>query len=312
MPKHDVNDSDAGQRLDLWIQRQLIDTSRARIQQWIRDAHVLVNGSSQKPGYLVRSGDKVEVAPPPPVDTELVPQDIPLDILFEDSDILVLNKPPGLVVHPAPGHSGGTLVNALLHHCADLAGIGGELRPGIVHRLDKDTSGVMVVAKNEAAMVELGRQFKERDIKKEYLALVRGCVEPASGQIESLIGRDPRHRKRMSARVQRGRTAITGYSTRETFVCATLLDVRIQTGRTHQIRVHMAHIGHPILGDSEYGRNRTLPNGTSLPRQMLHAALLTLNHPRTLQLLEFHAPPPDDMRSIIEQLRTLPHPADES
>lgn len=305
MPTHKVNESDSGQRLDQWLQQQQADTSRARIQQWIRDGHVLVNGSPQKPRYAIRGGDRVTVSPPAPAPVEVEPEEIPLDILFEDGDLVVLNKPAGLVVHPAPGHHSGTLVNALLHHCHDLAGIGGELRPGIVHRLDKDTSGVMVVAKNESAMQLLTQSFKARSVRKHYQALVRGSVTPASGRIEGLIGRDPHHRKRMSAKVARGRNAITNYCTVETYSEATLLDVEIETGRTHQIRVHMAHIGHPILGDAEYGHYRSLADGTPAPRQMLHAARLALNHPRTHLPMEFSAPLPADMRDLIQHLRTL-------
>lgn len=302
---HQVQPNDAGQRLDVWLHSLHPEWSRARLQQWIRDAQVHVNESRQKPGYLIREGDRVQVEPPPVVPVEVAPEAIPLDILFEDADILVLNKPAGRVVHPAPGHSGGTLVNALLHHCQDLAGIGGELRPGIVHRLDKDTSGVMVVAKNDAAMQSLSQSFKGRQIQKQYVALVRGKVVPESGRIETLIGRHPHHRKRMSAQVQRGRTAITNYNVKEAYPEAALLDVGIETGRTHQIRVHMAHIGHPILGDTEYGRGRTLPDGTRIERQMLHAACLGLPHPRSAMQLEFTAPLPEDMRQLVHHLRQM-------
>lgn len=300
---HIVQTDHAGQRLDVWLHSLHPDISRARLQQWIRTAQVKVNQSGQKPGYIIREGDQVHVEPPPAVPVELTPEEIPLSILYEDNDILVLDKPAGLVVHPAPGHAGGTLVNALLHHCQDLAGIGGELRPGIVHRLDKDTSGVMVVAKNEQAMQGLSHSFKSRHVHKHYLALVRGQVTPETGRIETLIGRDPHHRKRMSAKVQRGRKAITNYRIRESFTEATLLDIEIETGRTHQIRVHMAHIGHPILGDSEYGRARAPAGNSRVERQMLHAACLALLHPRTGLPLEFTAPLPADMRTWIQILR---------
>lgn len=252
---------------------------------------------------LLRADVVVHFEPPPPVPATLQPEAIPLDILYEDADILVLNKPPGLVVHPAAKRETGTLVHALLHHCHDLAGIGGELRPGIVHRLDKDTSGVMVVAKNETALTRLAQQFKARTVKKKYIALVRGVVTPPEGAIETLIGRHPQHRKKMSAKVPRGRTARTRYRTLEVFPNAAWLSVMIETGRTHQIRVHMAHYGHPILGDPLYGRARTLCDGTPVHRQMLHAATLCIRHPVTRQELEFEAPLPEDMRAVIRHLR---------
>ncbi len=298
-----VSELDSGERLDVWLSRQLDEVSRSRIQQWIKDAYVSVNGEAVKPNASLKPDDLVVVRPPPAKKVALAPEAIPLDILFEDRDILVLNKPAGLVVHPAAGHEGGTLVNALLHHCDDLAGIGGELRPGIVHRLDKDTSGLMVVAKTEAAMAGLSRDFKERRVTKRYWALVRGVVEPESGQIETLIGRDPHHRKRMSARVEHGRSARSQYETIESLGEATLLNVLIETGRTHQIRVHMAHLGHPILGDREYGRARKLADGTEVPRQLLHARGLALQHPVSGAALEFTAPLPEDFREIIRRLR---------
>lgn len=304
-----VGDTDAGERLDAWLSRQLEEVSRSRIQQWIKDACVTVNGETVKPNVSLKPDDLITVRPPPVKEVTLTPEAIPLDILFEDSDVLVLNKPAGLVVHPAAGHDSGTLVNALLHHCNDLTGIGGELRPGIVHRLDKDTSGLMIVAKTEAAMAGLSHDFKERRVTKHYWALVRGVVQPESGRIETLIGRDPHHRKRMSARVERGRTARSQYETIESLGEATLLNVSIETGRTHQIRVHMAHLGHPILGDSEYGRARKLADGTEVPRQMLHARSLALQHPVTGADLEFSAPLPDDFREIIRLLRERKPPS---
>lgn len=304
-----VAEAASGERLDAWLSRQLAEVSRSRIQQWIKDACVTVNGGPVKPNTSLKPDDLVVVRPPPVREVALAPEAIPLDILFEDRDVLVLNKPAGLVVHPAAGHEGGTLVNALLHHCDDLAGIGGELRPGIVHRLDKDTSGLMVVAKTEVAMAGLSRDFKERRVTKRYWALVRGVVQPESGRIETLIGRDPHHRKRMSARVDRGRTARSQYETIESLGEATLLNVLIETGRTHQIRVHMAHLGHPILGDNEYGRARKLADGTEVPRQMLHARSLALQHPVSGAALEFTAPLPDDFRAIIRHLRERKTPA---
>ena len=215
--------------------------------------------------------------------------------------MIVINKPAGLVVHPAVGNETGTLVNALLHHCTDLAGIGGEIRPGIVHRLDKDTSGVIVVAKTEAALNELARQFKARETEKEYVAIVRGVPTPLHARIETTIGRHPIHRKKMAADVRNGRHSISMYDVSESFVDAALLRVRIETGRTHQIRVHMAHIKHPVIGDKLYGRAHA--DGIQADRQMLHAAKLSIAHPDTSERMCFSAPLPDDMERLLAQLR---------
>lgn len=288
---------DGAGRLDAFLAGARPEHSRARWQALIRDGAVSVNGRSVKPNHAVRPGDRIEWKVPEIQPAAAQPQDLPLDILYEDADLIALNKPPGRVVHPAPGHDDGTLVNALLHHCADLAGVGGERRPGIVHRLDRDTSGVLVVAKNEAAMACLAAQFKDRKTRKEYLALVRGVPRPAGGTIRTLIGRSPTHRKKMSARVSRGREAVSHFETVEAFRDAALLRVRIETGRTHQIRVHLAHIGHPVLGDSVYGR------AGGAPRQMLHAHRLTLDHPRTGKSVTFEAPVPADMNLQIEERR---------
>ena len=240
-------------RLDIWRGSRKPDLSRARWQELIKAGHVRVNGQIKKPHYELREDDLVDFEIPPPQPTELVAQDIPLNILFEDADILVLNKPAGLVVHPAPGHSSGTLVNALLHHCKDLKGIGGEQRPGIVHRLDRDTSGVLVIAKNDLAMAGLSAQFKSREVRKQYAALVWGRPVPERGTIKTLVGRNPHDRKKMSAKPAAGRPAVTHYETIQKFPEASFLRVRIETGRTHQIRVHLAHIGHPVVGDAQYG-----------------------------------------------------------
>ncbi len=303
MSTHTVEAQDAGNRLDRWFSRICTDLSRSRIQQLIKTGHVRLNGSPTKAHHLLAEGDQVTLEPPPPVAAAVEPENIPLHVLHEDAEVLVLNKPAGLVVHPAAGHTDGTLVNALLHHCKDLAGIGGELRPGIVHRLDKDTSGVMVVAKTEQAMHSLSRQFKDRQVQKWYTALIRGHIVPETGVIETLIGRNPHQRKKMSARVQAGRLARTRYATLETFADAALVEVIIETGRTHQIRVHMAHLGHPILGDREYGRARVLPGDIHVERQMLHATRLAFAHPALGEIMEFNAPLPDDMRALIQQLR---------
>ena len=290
------------QRLDQALAAARPDLSRSRWQDLIKSGRVRVNGEIRKPRDPVRDGNTIEYDIPPPVPAEPVAEDLPLNILYEDDQVLVLNKPPGLVVHPAPGHARGTLVNALLHHCADLAGIGGELRPGIVHRLDRDTSGVMVVAKTDRAMQSLAAQFKGREVRKQYLALAWGRPIPATGVIETLVGRHPHHRKKMSARPRSGRPAVTRYETVSAFETASLLRVRIETGRTHQIRVHLAHLGHPVVGDAQYGRARTVPGYTGPLRQMLHAEQLSFRHPVTGDTLEFQAPLPADMRSVLRAL----------
>ncbi len=299
---HTVPTAGQGTRLDGWLASVLHTTSRSRIQSWIRSGHVTVDGQIVKPGHLLVAGTRLEVRPPPVKPTDLEPEPIPLDILYEDEALLVVNKPPGLVVHPAAGHAHGTLVNALLYHCPELPGIGGEQRPGIVHRLDKDTSGLLVVAKTEQALDGLARQFKERRVKKQYTAFVRGQPTPAEGYIDAAIARDPHNRQRMRALVAGGRSARSRYTLRETWAEASLVDIWIETGRTHQIRVHMAHIGHPVLGDTTYGRYRTLRDGTAVPRQMLHAAQLAFDHPVSGVRLTWQAPLPEDMNRIAGHL----------
>ena len=282
-------------RLDRFLAAAHPAISRSRWQQLIAGGGVAINGAEiRKPNAALAPGDVLSCVLPEPEPVGLVAADIPLDVLFEDADLIVLNKPAGLVVHPAPGHAADTLVNALLHHCADLQGIGGELRPGIVHRLDKDTSGVLVVAKNEQAVAHLVAQFSAHRVEKEYLALVWGAPEKPSGTIELPIGRHPANRKKMAV-VARGRAAVTHYETLAATPLAAILRVRIETGRTHQIRVHLAHLGHPVVGDAVYGRaRRGLPENLSIPRQMLHAHVLKLVHPRDGRRLEFTAPPPPD------------------
>ncbi|MBI9020463.1 MAG: RluA family pseudouridine synthase [Verrucomicrobia bacterium] len=288
-------------RLDAWLAEEQPEHSRARWQALIVDGDVTVNGESVKRNRKLQAGDRVEWAIPEPVSTNTLPEDIPLSILYEDSHMIVINKPAGLVVHPAAGNEDGTLVNALLYHCKDLAGIGGEKRPGIVHRLDKDTSGVMVIAKTEQALNELARQFKERETEKEYLAIVRGVPTPPRGRIATTIGRHPIHRKKMAVNVRSGRHAVSYYDVAEAFNNAAMLRVRIETGRTHQIRVHMAHLKHPIIGDKLYGRSQ--PGPARADRQMLHAARLSLSHPDTGERLKFQAPLPKDMEELLTKLR---------
>lgn len=296
---HQIADR-SGKRLDAWLAETQAEHSRARWQALIKEGLVTVNGHAVKPNCKLNPGDRVEWRIPEPIDAEPQPEDIPLDILYEDRHIIVINKPTGLVVHPAAGNETGTLVNALLHHCTDLTGIGGEKRPGIVHRLDKNTSGVMIVAKTEAAMNELAHQFKDRQTEKEYEAIVRGVPVPLYGTVETTIGRHPIRRKKMAVNVRNGRRAISHYKVAEAFQDAAYVKVKIETGRTHQIRVHMAHLHHPIIGDDVYGRSFRI----KAPRQMLHAAHLSVAHPDTGERITFKAPLPDDMQELLNRLRS--------
>ncbi|NQT91264.1 MAG: RluA family pseudouridine synthase [Lentisphaerae bacterium] len=295
-------DSDSGIRLDVFLSRHVPEMSRSRLQSLIRDGHVTVDGGQARPHDKVRKGMQVLVRKPEPRPSGLHPEDIPIDALFEDTDVIVINKEAGLVVHPAAGHDSGTLVHGLLHRCPDLAGVGGEIRLGIVHRLDKDTSGVMVVAKNDEALRKLAEQFKEGSVHKEYLALVWGAPVPPAGTVKTLIGRSRHDRKKMSANPPRGREAVTEYATEKTWPGCSLLRVRIRTGRTHQIRVHLTHLGHPVVGDKQYGRRGRASGGPRASRQMLHAETLGFTHPRTGERVRFAAPVPADMAAVLEEL----------
>ncbi len=298
---------DVGTRLDVWLARRLSDLSRSRVQALISAGHVVVAGRKAKASLKVTAGMPVLISIPPPTPVTLAAEDIPLQILHEDDDMLVVNKPPGMVVHPAAGHFTGTLVNALLHRCPNLKGIGGEQRPGIVHRLDKDTSGAIVVAKTDRAMMRLTAQFRRRTILKEYVAIVRGCPVPAKQRVETLIGRNRRDRKRMSAQpTGRGRTAITHLLVVQEIGDVSLVRLRIETGRTHQIRVHMAHIGHPVAGDRQYGGRRERSDAGRFPRQMLHAETLAFTHPVTGRAVSFKAPLPPDFQSALTALSARP------
>ncbi|NNL76318.1 MAG: RluA family pseudouridine synthase [Desulfobacterales bacterium] len=313
-----VDESDRGRRLDAVAAAHLPDCSRSLVANLIVGGKILVGGRVKKPGYRVKSGDEILGQIPEPEQVENEPQPIPLSILYQDRDILVLNKQAGLVVHPAPGHSNGTLVNAVLFHCPDLGGIGGEIRPGIVHRLDKGTSGTMVVAKNANALENLAKQFKARSIQKQYLALVYGELRETEGSIKLPIGRHPVHRKRMSTTTRKGRTAETFWCVRERFQGITLLELTLKTGRTHQIRAHCAAIDHPIVGDPIYRPrkllnhlNKRLSNLSPLtirllkmiPRQMLHAWRLGFTHPRSGADLTYESPLPQDMDELMGKLR---------
>lgn len=300
-----VDDSAAGLRLDLYVLGLTSSLSRSGISRLIRTGHIRVNGAAQKPGYSVHTGDKIEIEIPVPEQPRFSAEPISLSILYQDAHLIAINKPPGLVVHPAPGNFSGTLVNALLYHCPDLEGIGGMIRPGIVHRLDKDTSGVIVVAKTQTALLSLTDQFKNRTIQKQYLALVHGNPKADAGRIELSIGRHPVYRKKMSTMSRSGRTAISVWKIAERFQKACLLEVELVTGRTHQIRVHCAAIHHPVIGDPVYGNrklDRELPENVC--RQMLHARRLEIFHPETGNRLGFEAPVPGDMAELIEKLRS--------
>jgi 23S rRNA pseudouridine1911/1915/1917 synthase len=303
-----VPDESHGLRLDRFLTSVLPDQSRSHIQRLIKEGAVRVGGSGAKPNQPVKTGQIVTVEIPEPVDPVPEAEQLPLPILFQDRDIIVIDKPAGMVVHPAAGHASGTLVNALLHHVDDLSGIGGEKRPGIVHRLDRGTSGLMVVAKHDAAHAELARQFQDREVEKEYIALVWGEVM-AGRRIDAPIGRDPANRKKMSARARRARSAVTRIAGAEHFGrLATLARVAIHTGRTHQIRVHLSAIGHPIVGDSLYGGvHRRVPGDlravTHLERPFLHAARLAFTHPSENRRMEFVSELPDDLQRVLDELR---------
>jgi 23S rRNA pseudouridine1911/1915/1917 synthase len=284
-------------RLDRFLATQLEGYSRARLQHLIRAGFVRRNGAPTRPRELVRAGDEIELTEPPVEKIDYQPEAIPLEILFEDDDLIVINKPAGLVVHPGAGHQGHTLVNALLHHCPALSGIGGKERPGIVHRLDKETSGCLAVAKNDLAHRGLSIQFAARTVEKIYLALVAGKLRKSAGVIEASIGRHPVHRQRMSARSPRGRAAKTEYRVLRSSDEASLLECRLLTGRTHQVRVHLRHIGHPLLGDKVYASRLA----KSYPRQMLHAWKLGFHHPRTNEWKTFTAPLPDDFENPLRR-----------
>lgn len=292
------------QRLDHFLVTQIPDISRSQLQGLIKEGFVSINGKPvHKSGFKLESGHTVNIIIPPAKPTNLIPEDIPLDIVFEDNDIIVVNKPPGMVVHPSAGHATGTLVHAILAHCPDLEGVGGVQRPGIVHRLDKDTSGIMVVAKNDTSHQFLQKQFKKRQVSKQYLALVEHRPPTKTGRIEAAIGRDPKNRQRMAVQPEKkGRMAISEFSTMENFAQHTLLNVRILTGRTHQIRVHMAYLNCPVVGDRVYGYKKI-----SLPvdRQLLHAYKLRIQWNKSIPEREFSAPLAKDFQQTLEHLRKI-------
>ena len=289
------------ERLDLFLVRRLPDLSRSYAQRLITDGQVTVDGTARKANYKLRGGEEVACTMPPAEEIEICAEDIPLDILYEDADIIVVNKARGMVVHPAAGIYTGTLVNALLWHCHDLSGINGALRPGIVHRLDKDTSGVMVAAKNDMAHHYLARQIRDKDARREYRAIVHGNIVPRAGVITGDIGRHPTDRKKMAIVRENGKPATTHFEVLERFGSYTYVSCRLETGRTHQIRVHMTSIGHPLVGDPKYTAKK---NPFAIVGQALHSLTLSLTHPRTGTEMTFTAPLPADMEEILHTLHS--------
>ena len=307
----EVSETAANTRLDAFLAAKIAGWSRARLQRLIEDEEVLVNGKPAKASYKLRAGDEIEVELTPPPAASFTPEDIPLEIVFEDDSLIVVNKPAGLVVHPAAGIHSGTLANGLAYHFQKLSKRAGDVRPGIVHRLDKDTSGLMVVAKNEATHENLADQFPAREVFKSYVALVHGVVKQESGRIEQPIARDPRTRIRMAV-VLAGRGALSLYKVRRRFKSFTLLDVELKTGRTHQIRVHLSWLKHPVVGDEVYGggRDKTVQDVRlraairKLQRQFLHAEQLGFRHPKTSEQMKFIAPLPPPLLTLLEELET--------
>jgi len=299
-------------RLDLFICQELGGETRATVQRLIGAGNVLVDGKTARPSLKLKGGERIQVEIPAPLPAEPQPEAIPLEVLYEDGDLIVINKPAGMVVHPGAGNSSGTLVNALLAHCSDLSGIGGELRPGIVHRLDKDTSGVLVAAKSDRAHQSLSHQFSVHSVKRIYQALVYGSPKEDGGKIEGIIGRHPTERVRLSGKAKSGKHAVTRWRVKERYGRVSLLELRLETGRTHQIRVHLSEAGHPLLGDPLYpdgGRFNNLADPllrkmiSALGRQALHARTLGFIHPVTGEFMEFTTELPEDMAALIDYLR---------
>lgn len=290
----------AKERIDKYIADSMEGVSRSQVQIWIGDGQLTVNGSQVKSNYKLAAGDKIELVVPEVAAVEILPENIPLEVVYEDSSVIVVNKQRGLVVHPAPGHASGTLVNALMYHCHDLSGINGELRPGIVHRIDKDTSGLLMAAKNDKAHASLAAQLKDHSVNRRYIALVHGHVQHDQGTIDAPIGRDAHDRKMFTVTERNSKHAVTHFSVMERLGDYTLLELKLETGRTHQIRVHMKFIGHPLVGDPMYGRSK----GVKMNGQALHAATLGFVHPDSGETLEFNAPIPQDMEDVLASLRS--------
>ncbi|MDF2938338.1 MAG: pseudouridine synthase [Paenibacillaceae bacterium] len=290
----------AGQRIDKYVGESM-DTvvSRTQIQNWIHDGFVQVNGFTVKPNYKVAEGDSIAVTVPKPEETEIAPEPMDLEIVYEDSHVIVVNKPRGLVVHPSAGHYTGTLVSGLLHHCKDLSGINGKLRPGIVHRIDKDTSGLIMAAKNDHAHQSLAQQLKDHTVTRKYIAVVHGVLQHDIGTVDAPIGRDTYDRKLFTVTEKNSRNAVTHFTVTERLKEFSVLELKLETGRTHQIRVHMKYIGYPLVGDPFYGKSRD----KEMKGQALHAAVLGFVHPVSGEYLEFSAPLPEDMSQLLDRLR---------
>lgn len=296
--EHTILEQQKGDRIDKVISTLDEEWSRTQVQQWIKDGNVLVNGQKIKTNYKCSLNDEIEISIPDPELLDVIPEEMDLEVYFEDKDVLVVNKPSGMVVHPAPGHLRGTLVNGLMAHCKDLSGINGVLRPGIVHRIDKDTSGLLMVAKNDMAHEKLVNQLVEKTVTRKYKAIVHGVIPHDFGTIDAPLGRDTRDRQSMTV-VDNGKHAVTHFQVIERFKDFTFVECQLETGRTHQIRVHMKYIGYPLAGDPKYGPKKTLDiNG-----QALHAGVLGFNHPRTNEYIEFEAPLPVEFEEVLEQLR---------
>lgn len=296
-----IDEELVGERLDKAVTSYDEEWSRVRVQEWIREGRVLVNGQVKKANYRLRSEDEIEILVPPVKELDILPEEMPLDIRYEDEDVLVVNKPRGMVVHPGPGNYTGTLVNGLLAYCkGQLSGIGGVARPGIVHRIDKDTSGLLMIAKNDRAHQSLVAQLKEHSVTRKYLAVVHGVIPHEHGTIDAPIGRDPQHRQRMAVVQKNGKHAVTHFSVLERFQQTTLIECVLETGRTHQIRVHMKFIGYPLVGDPVYGPKK---NPYPMQGQALHAGVLGFTHPRTGERIILEAEPPEDFQHLLWYLR---------
>lgn len=294
---------EAGERIDKLLTGWVSELSRTQVQDLIDEEAILVNGSKSKSNYKVRAGDVITLDLPEPAEVELVAEDIPLDVRYEDKDVIVVNKARGMVVHPAAGHTSGTLVNALLFHCKDLSGINGEVRPGIVHRIDKDTSGLLMAAKNDHAHRHLSAQLKEHSVTRKYIAVVHGVIEHDLGTVDAPIGRHSVHRQQMAVIREGGREAVTHFQVIERLEKHTVVELKLETGRTHQIRVHMDFIGHPLVGDPKYGNQKRNKFGDIIEGQALHAQVLGFVHPRTEEYLEFTTDIPEEMVRLIDFLR---------
>ncbi|PID25511.1 RluA family pseudouridine synthase [Sporosarcina sp. P7] len=297
--EYEITEELTGNRIDKALATLQPDWSRTQIQQWVKEEHVKVNGSAVKPNYKVKTADKLTVEQPEIEEYDVEAENLQLEIVYEDQDVLVVNKPVGMVVHPSAGHVSGTLVNGLMYQVTDLSGINGIMRPGIVHRIDKDTSGLLMVAKNDKAHVSLVNQLVAKSVNRVYTALVHGHIPHDNGTIDAPIGRDKRDRQRMAV-VDDGKNAVTHFKVLERFGAYTLVECRLETGRTHQIRVHMRYIGYPLVGDPKYGQRKTIDFGG----QVLHAGTVGFNHPATDEYMEFTAPLPENFQQLLNELRS--------